>query len=69
MNKVEAEKIEKAEAACFDATCEVHRQAKRHGTSIICEYDGVPVVKWPLNDDELKIRIRQAYKESQRASL
>ncbi|NDW15479.1 hypothetical protein GTQ48_08095 [Alteromonas genovensis] len=44
MNKVDIEKIEKAaEDACFDAMFEVHRQARKYGTTVVSEVDGVTI--------------------------
>lgn len=57
MNKVDIEKIEKAaEATCFDAMFEVHRIARKFGTTVVCEVDGVTVEKPPLSDKELANR-------------
>lgn len=57
MNKADVEKIEKAaEAACFDAMLEVHRIARKFGTTVVCEIRGVTVEKPPLSDKELASR-------------
>ena len=54
MNKADVEKIEKAaEAACFDAMLEVHRIARKFGTTVVSEVGGVTVEKPPLSDEEL----------------
>ncbi|WP_339349536.1 hypothetical protein [uncultured Alteromonas sp.] len=67
MNKAEAEKIEKAaKAACFDAMFEVHRQARKYNTTVVCEIDGVTIEKQPLSDEELarrQSRIRKLNKK------
>lgn len=57
MNKVDIKKIEKAaETACFDAMFEVHRQARKYGTTVVSEVEGVTVETQPLSDDELRKR-------------
>ena len=63
MQKKEAERIQKAaEDACFDAMFEVHRMARKYGTTVVSEIDGVTVEKPPLSDEELasvQTRIRK----------
>ncbi len=57
MQKEEADRIQKAaEDACFDAMFEVHRQARKYNTTVVCEIDGVTIEKPPLSDEELASR-------------
>ena len=55
--KNEIDKILKAaEKACYDAMFEVHRQARKHGTTVVSEINGVTLETQALTDGELRER-------------
>tara|TARA_Y100000296_G_C4999212_1_gene169312 strand:+ start:278 stop:496 length:219 start_codon:yes stop_codon:yes gene_type:complete len=57
MQEEEAKEILKAaEEACFEATFEIHKVARRHNNSIVVEVGGVPTEIQPLTNEELNVR-------------